>query len=309
MQTVLISGGTGLIGRHLSAMLVKKGYEVIILTRDTARHKPGNNISYVGWDVNQEQIDVAAIQRADYIIHLAGEGVVDKKWTEARKQEIVDSRTKSSQLIVKALRDNENHVKAVISSSAIGWYGADTAESKKQGFVEAAPPSPEYLGETCRLWEESIEPVTALGKRLVKLRTGIVLSNDGGVFVEFKKTLPLGIASIMGSGEQIVSWIHIEDICRMYCYALENEQLHGVYNAVAPTPVTNKQLMLSIATAIKGKAFIPIHVPVFVLRLMLGGRSIEVLKSTTVSAAKIKQAGFQFLYPSIDAALTELGKK
>ncbi len=307
MPTVTITGGTGLIGKALSAILVRKGYEVIILTRNPPVNNPQPNISFAKWDINKGEIDAGAIAKSDYIIHLAGAGVAEKRWTDKRKTEIKESRTKSGALIVKALRETDNKVQAVISSSAIGWYGADTEASLKNGFTEDFTSSGDFLGETCKLWEESIKPVEALGKRLVILRTGIVLSNDGGALAEFIKPLKFGTATILGGGTQITSWIHIEDICRMYLYALEHN-ISGIFNSVAPHPVTNKTLTLALAKAVKGSHFIPIHVPAFVLKIMLGEMSVEILKSANVSAAKFQQTGFQFTYPTIDAALAELSK-
>lgn len=309
MKTVLITGGTGLVGSKLTKHLTGKGYAVIILTRkmpDSSNDLTG--VQYALWDVKQQTIDIAAVQKADYIVHLAGAGVVDKKWTENYKQEILDSRTKSSELLVNTLKKHPNNVQAVVSASAIGWYGADTAQMEK-GFVETDKNDNGFLGLTCQLWEESIEGMESLGKRLVKLRTGIVLSNNGGALVEFKNPLKFGIAGIIGDGKQMVSWIHIDDLCRIYMEALSNEALHGVYNAVAPNPVSNKKLTIQLANSLRGKFYIPLHVPEFVLKIMLGQRSIEVLKSTTVSCDKIKNTGFTFLYPSIEAALLNLSKK
>lgn len=309
MQTVLITGGTGLVGKALTKQLTDKGYAVIILTRKmpTGATKV-DKISYALWDIKQQTIDSAVVQKASFIIHLAGAGVMDKRWTAAYKKEILDSRTQSSELLVKVLQENTNQVKAIICASAIGWYGADKKTSaNKNGFIENAEPSSDFLGDTCRLWEKSMEPVIAIGIRLVKLRTGIVLSNNGGALAEFKKPLRFGVAGILGDGKQVTSWIHIEDLCRMYIAAIENENLAGAYNAVAPMPVTNKELTLLLAKNVKGNYFIPLHVPEFMLKLVLGESSIEILKSTTVSCEKIKQAGFTFLYPSIHAALGELG--
>ena len=175
-------------------------------------------------------------------------------------------------------------------------------------LVETDKPADDFLGQTCLLWEQSIEPAEELGIRVCKLRTGIVLSNDGGALAEFKNPIKFGVAGILSSGKQIVSWIHIEDLCRMYIFAMENNNISGSYNAIAPRPVTNKLLTLQLAKAMKGTFFIPMHVPVFVLKLMLGESSIEVLKSTTVSCEKIKNAGFTFLYPSMEAALNNLIK-
>ncbi|MEO6720902.1 MAG: TIGR01777 family oxidoreductase [Ferruginibacter sp.] len=310
MQTVLITGGTGMIGNELTKHLSGKGYRIIILTRKMPVSEPKfPNVSYALWDVNKQQIDASAIQKADHIIHLAGAGVVDKKWTEAYKAEIKNSRTKSSALLIDALQNNGNVVKTVVSASAIGWYGEDPSPGAG-GFIENDEPAGNFLGETCKLWEASIEPVKQLDKRLVTLRLGIVLSNTGGAFAEFKKPLRFGIAGILGSGKQVISWVHIDDLCRMFIEAIENEKMSGIYNAVAPKPVTNKVLTLQLAQAMRGKFFIPLHVPKFVLKIMLGSRSIEVLKSTTVNNDKIAKAGFTFLYPSLDAALRQLcGRK
>ena len=310
MSTILITGGTGMIGTRLTQLLTDKGYDVIIMSRESSvERNERKSVSYANWNIAHQTMDKEAIGKANHIIHLAGAGVADKRWTEKRKQEIVNSRIQSSALIVKALQEIPNHVESVISSSAIGWYGADTAASKIKGFTEETIADTEFLGETCRIWEESIQPVEKIGKRLVKLRTGIVLSNEGGALVEFKKPLKAGVAAILGSGEQIISWIHVDDLCSMFIYAIENKEMSGVYNAVAPYPVTNKQLTLTLAEKMRDKFYIPIHVPSFVLKIMLGEMSIEVLKSANVSSHKIKNAHFDFQYPTIESALKQLIKK
>lgn len=306
METILLSGGTGLIGRKLSALLAKQGYNIIVLTR-SADKSMSDHISYAEWNIKKQTIDIKALQSADYIIHLAGAGVVDKKWTAAYKKEILESRTLSSKLLIDTMRNHPNKVKAIISASAIGWYGPDLNNEKP--FTEEDPAAGDFLGQTCLLWEESISAAEQLGIRVCKLRTGIVLSNDGGALPEFEKPLKFGIAGILGSGRQVISWIHIEDLCRMYAYAIENNSMKGSYNAVAPLHVTNKDLILAIARKKRGNFFIPMHVPSFALNILLGKRSIEVLKSTTVSNKKISMAGFTFLYPSIDAALQNLTGK
>ncbi len=302
MQTVLITGGTGLAGTALTKLLVQKGYKVIILSRSKRPVDPGNPaVSYALWDVAAQTIDVAAVQQADFIVHLAGAGVMDKRWTTAYKKEIVDSRTQSSALIVNTLTNQPNKVKAVISASAIGIYGPDSEPAIP--FTEDAPADRSFLGETCRLWEASIDPVTALGKRLVKLRIGIVLSRNGGALAEFEKPLKMGIAGILGNGRQVISWLHIDDLCNMILYAIENEGMSGTFNAVAPQPVNNKTLTLTLARERKGKWYIPVHVPAFILKLMLGPGSIEILKSTTVDGNKIMQAGYRFSFSDIKNAL------
>jgi uncharacterized protein len=307
MATVLITGGTGLIGKALTALLTGKGYEVVILTRNTTGKKIIPQVRYAAWDIKAQTIDVQAVVQSDYIVHLAGANVGDKRWTAKRKKEIVDSRTQSSALIIKTLRENKHRVKAMVSPSGIGWYGPDGAG--KKSFVETDPPADDFLGETCRLWEAGVDPVTGLGIRLIKFRTGIVLGNEGGALKEFKRPLKFGVATILGSGRQVVSWLHLEDVCRIYLYGLENEQMSGVYNAVTAAPVTNKELILQLANMMRAKFYLPVHVPSFVLKIVLGEMSIEILKSTTVSNAKLQKAGFVFLYPSLQAALEQLVKK
>lgn len=306
MSTILITGGSGLIGSALTKMLTAKGHKVIILTRKEKK-TDNNNVSYSVWDIKSQKINESTVATADYIIHLAGAGVADKRWTPSRKKEIIESRKQSSALLVKALQEIPNKVKAVISASAIGWYGKDENRSgKKKAFTEDMPADKEFLGETCRLWEESIEPVQKSGIRLVKIRIGIVLSNDGGALPEFKKPIKFGIAGVLNSGKQVISWIHIEDLCRTFIFAMENGNIQGVYNAVAPMPVSNKVLTLLLAQKIKGRFFVHMHIPAFVIKLLIGEMSVEVLKSATVSSEKILTAGFTFLYPSIESAFDNL---
>ena len=307
MASVLISGGTGLIGSNLTRHLIERGFDIIILTRVKEKTSDNPKISYSYWSVKDKQIDADVVKKIDHVVHLAGAGVMDKKWTADYKKTIIDSRVKSAELILSCLKENDNHLKTFVSSSAIGWYGKDTDPLiRKDGFIETDPPSNDFLGETCVLWEAASGPVTALGTRLVKLRTGIVLSNKGGAFKEYKTPLNFGVASILASGNQAVSWIHIDDLCRMYCEAIENTFLNGSYNAVAPEPVSQKSLILKLGQKMRRKFFIPLYVPAFMLKLIFGKRSIEILKSATVSNKKIKAAGFTFLYPSIDSALDEL---
>ncbi len=303
METVIITGGTGLIGRALSSFLVSRGYQVIIFSRNPGAHrKPSPGISYAAWNIDKQTVNEEAFQKAKYIIHLAGAGVADKPWTIKRKKEIVNSRINSSELLVKALKNIPNEIVSVVSASAIGWY----KQNLPGQAVETDPPDPGFLGETCKAWENAVLPVATLGKRLVILRTGIVLSNDGGAFPEFKKPVRYGIAPVLGSGKQIISWIHIEDICRLYLEAMVDKNWSGICNAVTPNPVNNRTFTMELAKKMKGSFFIPMPVPNFILRMMLGERCEEVLKSSNISSNKLRQLGFQFIYPTIDAAFRDL---
>jgi uncharacterized protein (TIGR01777 family) len=305
MKTILITGGTGLVGKALTDLILSKGYKVVILSRSPQQQIiTSPDISYAFWNVEKKIIDIEALQQADHIIHLAGAGVMDKKWTDSYKKEIVNSRVSSSELLVETLRNHPNKIKSIISSSAIGWYGPDIHND--HSFKEEELAANDFLGKTCKQWEESISSAEKLGIRVCKLRTGIVLSNEGGALPEFKKTLKWGVAGILGSGRQMVSWIHITDLCQMFLYAIENHKINGSYNAVSPHPINNKTLIYKLGHYIKNDKFIPIYVPSFLLKIMMGQRSIEVLKSTRVDAEKIINSGFEFKFPNIDVALKNL---
>lgn len=296
-----------MVGKALTAALLERGYNVIILSRSAAHPVLPKNekLFYSDWDIEKQIIDKDAITKADYIVHLAGASIAEKRWTTRRKNEIVNSRVQSTALLVKAISELPHHIKAVISASAIGWYG-DDERSDGRPFIETDPADESFLGVTCMEWERSVDPLSLMGIRVVKLRIGIVLSNQGGALKEFKKPLRYGIAAILGNGRQVISWIHIDDLVRVIMFAMEMNEIQGIFNAVAPKPVTNKDLVLSMAQTVRGKFHVPLHVPSIVLKIYLGVMSSEVLKSTTVSSKKIEEAGFIFQYPVVKLALRSL---
>jgi len=307
MQTVLITGGTGMIGKALTQALIERGFNVIILTRDASKQKPtSSNISYAEWDIEKQILDKASFAKADYIIHLAGANFADKRWNEKVKKEIVSSRADSAKLLVESLKTIPNKIKTVISASGISYYGADDKEERKS-FIEADPPANDFMAKTCKQWEAAIEPASFLGKRLIKFRIGPVLSTDGGAYVEFKNPIKFGVVGIIGNGKQMLSWIHIDDLVRAILFSMETEQMEGVYNAVSPNPVSNKELILEIAKS-TGKFFVPIHAPSFALKIVFGEMIGEILKSTTASSEKLQQAGFIFQYPDLRSALLQLSE-
>jgi uncharacterized protein (TIGR01777 family) len=303
MDTVLITGGTGLIGQTLTQLLTEVGYKVIIMSRRKGQDTDNALVSYAQWDVTRQTIDEAAIQQADYIVHLAGANVGDKRWTTSRKKEILNSRTLSADLLYKTLEKYPNKVKKVISASGVGFYGPDKGGP---AFTENDPPAEDFLGTTCVAWETSILRMQELQKKVVILRSGIALSMAGGALKEFYKPLQFGVATILGNGEQYVSWIHIHDLARIYLSAIVNHHLQGIYNAVAPYPVQNKELIMTMAQEAKGRSFLPVHVPALALKLALGEMSIEVLKSCRVSSAKIQETEFVFSYPHIRGAMEKI---
>jgi len=309
MATILITGGTGMVGTRLTEILLEQGNQVIILTRKPlpAERLP-KGVQHAHWDIDQKIIDPVAFAAADHIVHLAGAGVADKRWNKKRKEEIVSSRAVSGELLVHAMQTIPNKIQSVISASGIGWYGPDTNASLQNGFTEDAPADDAFLGATCKVWEEKIQGVTPLNKRLVICRIGIVLSKAGGALPEFKKPISMGVAAILGTGKQNISWIHIDDLCGIFIKAMNDQNMQGVYNAVAPEIVTNKQLTLTLAKLIRKNFFIPFYVPAFLLKWVLGEMSIEILKSTRVNSYKIQGAGYHYQYPSLKAALQQLVK-
>ncbi|MDX2414636.1 MAG: TIGR01777 family oxidoreductase [Bacteroidales bacterium] len=301
MTKVLITGGTGLIGQKLCLLLVQKGYEVGVLTRSRAKSIIPDVNSYF-WDTNSGEIDREAINTSDYIIHLAGANIGDKRWTPGRKKQISDSRTKSAELIFKNLDKGNHKLKAFISASAIGYYGAITTDKL---FVETDPPANDFLGNICRKWEEGANQFSEFGIRVVNIRTGIVLTKKGGALSKFITPASLGLGSAIGSGKQFMPWIHIEDLCSIYLYAIENNDIRGPYNAVAPDHISNSELASMISRIMKKRYCMP-ALPALIIKILFGEMSVMILNGSMVASEKIEAAGFRFKYPGINSALESL---
>ncbi len=299
MKTVLITGGTGLIGRQLANQLRAKGYRVTLLSRTPKVHA---EFTTYGWNHDTGFLDTCAITEADYIIHMAGANIGEKRWTQKRQQEIVASRVKSGELLYHALKTEPHHVKAFISASAIGYYGAQTTETI---FTETDSPATDFLGTTCQKWEQVGTQIATLGIRTVLLRTGVVLAPNEGALGKLRIPVALGIGSALGTGRQYVPWIHRDDICGIYLKALEDATMHGAYNAVAPTHTTNYELTKTLANVLHKPFWFP-RVPAFALRLLLGDMATLLLEGSRVSCQKISNAGYQFQFPTLEEALKTL---
>jgi uncharacterized protein (TIGR01777 family) len=302
MKTIGITGGTGFVGKHLTALLTSKGYYVIIFTRKPANETGDGNTTYALWDAVQKKCDHTALEKIDAMIHLAGAGIADKRWTDARKQEIADSRIKGTHYLIHELRAHAHNCKTLIAASAIGFYGPDRPDAVP--FKEDAQHYTDFLALLCEQWENETKEAQEQ-MRTVILRFGIVLGNESGAFPEFEKPSRFGAITILGNGKQVQSWVHVADVCNMILYSLEHDKNKGIYNAVAPHPVSNKELMKTIGQNKKGLA-LPVYIPERALKIMLGEMSTEVLKSCTVSAEKILQSGFTFQYPTINDAVKNL---
>lgn len=297
-SNVLISGGSGLIGAHLSNMLLVKGYAVAILSRT----KKSEN-SYL-WNIETKEVEKGAIENANYIINLAGAGIADKKWTTKRKNEIVESRIKPIQLLYDKITETNKNIKAFISASAIGYYGAVSNDCI---FTEKNSSGNDFLAKTCKLWENEAIKFEKINCRTVILRTGIVLSKKGGALEKIAKPIKMNIGSALGSGKQFVPWIHIQDLCNIYIKAIESNEIKGVFNAVAPEHIRYRDFVKIIAQILKKTFFMP-NVPKIVLKTFLGEMSFMILEGSRISSDKIKNTGFKFEYPKVKNALTNLLK-
>lgn len=297
---VLITGATGLIGTELVSLLLQNGISVNYLT--TSKKKIVNELNYNGfyWSPEQGIIDENCLMGVDSVINLAGANIANR-WTNSYKQEIIESRLLSSALLFKAIKNNPNQVKQIVSASGTSIYpNSDTLvydENSKQV-------NHSFLGNVVIKWEESTDKFASLGLKVCKLRTGIVLSTKGGALVEMLKTIKLGLGSSFGSGKQIQSWIHVHDIAALYYFFLQNE-LEGVYNAVSPNPVTNEQLTFSIAKVLRKPLFMP-NIPKFIMKLVLGEMHELLFENRNLSAKKIIDKGFIFKYKTIDEAMKNI---
>jgi uncharacterized protein len=298
MKNILIAGGTGLIGTHLSQLLKSKGYAVSHLSR---RANPNAEFPTYAWQPEKGIFDKKAFDEADAIINLAGAGIADKLWSEKRKREIIDSRTSGNALIAQYLRSEKYRVRTYISASAIGFY----ADRGDELMTEASSAGTGFLAESTVAWEDAIAEVAATNVRTVALRIGVVLSPEGGALQKMLISFWFRLGVYFGNGQQWTSWIHRQDLCNLFLWALENPSAHGTYNAVAPTPLSNFDLTKAISTA-KGGFYLLLPTPAFVLRLAMGEMADVVLGSARVSSQKVENQGFVFKFSNALTALKDL---
>ncbi len=291
---ILITGGTGFIGKELQKQLRSSGYEVVILSRS------GGDFH---WDPSKGEMDFRALEGVDAIIHLAGAGIAEKRWTESRKEELIQSRVQSSQTLYQAMKQHPHQVHTLISASGIGYYGADTGEKLCE---ESTEPGQDFISTCTQAWEGSLKGMEDLGIRVVKFRIGLVMGNGGGIFPVLQKPIRWFIGANIGTGKQWQSWIHLKDLIGMFQWALQEKTMQGVYNAVAPEPIRQSELNQQLARAMHRPLFLP-AVPAFALRLVLGEMAVLVTGGNLVSSNRIqKEAGFSFRFVRFSEALKDL---
>lgn len=293
-KTILITGGSGLVGQRLTEMALANHYHVKWLGRSI--HNAPKNVESFVWNIEKEYIDEKCFENVDYVIHLSGAGVADKSWTPQRKKEILESRTKTTALLAKYLHQNKYAIQKIASASAIGFYGLDTGAN---WVDENSVGGVDFLAEVTQKWENETKNFTIPTSII---RIGVVLTEKGGALPKLSEPIKWGAGAGLGTGEQYISWIHIDDLCRIFLFTLENEQTKGIFNAVAPSPLTNIMLTKAIAKKMKKPLFLP-NVPAFVLKMMLGEMANIVLGGNKVSAEKIIKEGFSFEYETIEKAL------
>ncbi|MCF6352632.1 MAG: TIGR01777 family oxidoreductase [Cyclobacteriaceae bacterium] len=296
-ETILITGGAGLVGSQLTKMLLNKDYKVIHVSRSVLGKAV---VPTFQWDLANKLWDSEAIKEVDYIIHLAGANVAEGRWTAQRKQQILETRIDGSKLVAQMVNASKGKIKGVVSASAVGYYGII---NKDKPTIETDEPGADFLAGVCVKWEQEI---LKCATKVSILRTGVVLAKEGGAIPKMLTPIKLGGGASLGTGNQPMPWIHINDLCNMYLFAIQN-RLEGVYNAVAPAPVSNKELTIQLAKAVNRKILLP-NIPGFVLKLMLGEMASMLLTGVEVSADKIKKEGFEFNYVSLASSLNNLLK-
>lgn len=296
-KNVLLTGGTGFIGRHLTEVLIDNGYTVSILSRSARENT--SLITYYKWNLKSNYINEDAILQADYIIHLAGDGIVEKRWTKNRKKVILESRTKPIDLIFSILKKHNKTLDAFVSASAIGIYGAVTSHKI---CTEETPPANDFLGITCQEWEQTTDKIGALGIRTVKVRTGIVFGRNEGFLKKVTPGFKSGFGAVLGTGKQYIPWIHVEDLAQIYLKAIANPELHGPYNACITDNTTNSRFSKTFANLFGYAIWLP-KVPPFILRIVLGEMSQAVLEGQRVSSEKIQKSGFEFQFTDLEKTL------
>jgi uncharacterized protein (TIGR01777 family) len=297
---VLITGATGLVGRELILLLTSNGVVVNYLTtRKSEIHKIPNCTGFY-WNPKNDDIDKNCIIGVDKIIHLAGASV-SKRWTTSYKKEIISSRVLSSQLLYDLLKSNHHHVTQIVSASAIGIYKHSFTTLYDEDSSELGS---NFLAEVVKTWEAEVDKFNELNINVSKIRIGLVLSEKGGALSELKKPINIGVGASIASGNQYISWIHINDLAKLFIYVVDHN-LYGIYNATAPNPITNKELTKAISKKLDKPFFLP-NIPKFIMKLVLGEMHEMVCESQNVSSKKIEAAGFNFDYKYITSTLASL---
>lgn len=295
MSTILITGGSGLIGTALTQSLLADGYSVRHLSRSPGKR---NGVESFAWDIKARTMDPKALEGVDHIVHLAGAGIAESRWTKARVQELIDSRAMSALLLLHTAKRVGAMPRSMVSAAGINYYGAVTNDHR---YTESDPAGADTIGCISLEWEAAVDQWASVC-RVVKLRTPVVFAAEGGALGKLAAPVKLGLGAALGSGEQWMPWIHLHDLVRVYRHAIENEQMHGAYNVCAPEDATNSDVMRATAKVLKRPYFLP-PVPGFLLRIALGELAVILLKGSRADTERLKATGFTFSQPDLEGAL------
>ena len=302
MAIILISGGTGLVGKALTKRLITEGHEVRILSRNP---KSEDKIKSFYWNVEKNEIDEKAFDGVEHIVHLAGSGIADKRWTNERKQDIIDSRVNSMKLITDVVKKKNIQLKSFVGASAIGIYGMSTSEKI---YTETDTGKDDFLTQSCSQWENSYQQIQTLSSKNCIIRIGVVLSKDGGALKRLLPLFNLGLGSAVGSGKQNMPWIQLTDLVSVFHEALFNPNYNGIYNAVSTEETTNQSFSKQLAKSLSKPFFFP-NVPAFALKLAFGEMANVLLEGSRVSNQKLINKGFQFQFATLSEALINIVSK
>ena len=294
---ILIAGATGLIGSEITNKLLILGHSVSILSRNKTSNIP--NVTVFVWNPEQNKIDSNAFDNIDVIINLAGAGVADKRWTSSYKQTILKSRINSTRLLVDSLQNTKNQVHTFINASAIGFYGSDTGNNWVDENTKCGN---DFLADVVQKWEQEAFKANDLNIRTVAIRTGIVLSSKGGALPKLELPIKYFVGAAIGTGNQYISWIDIDDLVSIFIHCLTNNKLNGAVNAVAPTPLTNKAFNSALAKQLGRPLLLP-NIPPFILKIMIGEFADSLIGGNRVLCTKITQSGFEFKHETLEKSL------
>jgi len=298
MCTILITGGSGLIGTALTKALQEAGHCVRHMSRSAGTRK---GVQAFAWNIAKGTMDPKALDGVDHIVHLAGAGIADKRWTATRVQELIDSRALSALLLLRQAKALGIQPRSFVSAAGINYYGAVTGD---QRYMECDPAGVDTIGRISLEWEAAVDQWSSLC-RVVKLRTPVVLAAEGGALSKLAAPVKWGLGAPLGSGKQWMPWIHLHDLVRAYVQALEREDMRGAYNVNAPEDATNANVMRTVAHVLKRPFFLP-PVPGFLLKLALGDMASILLEGSRTSNARLVESGFTFSYPTLDGALRDV---
>lgn len=303
-KKVLITGGTGFIGNHLIPLLLKRGYEVAVLSR-SSKKSGTDGLHYYQWDIKRKKIDSKALENVSFIINLAGANIGSERWSQERKKTLIRSRVQSTNFLFESFAAHPSKLECVLSASAVGYYG--TFNSDKT-LTEEDPNGNDFLAEVCRQWEETARQFEKLGSRVVILRQGPVLGKEGEIYQRMSAFAKFGINTAVGSGKQYLPWIFIDDLISLYLFVLNHPKMTGAFNAVSGTDTNANEFAKALSDSLNRPILTP-NAPAFAIKFLYGELGETLLKGSNVSNHKLEKEGFNFQHKDLQEVLNKIVDK